>query len=207
MKHTIYKSSLRLNPSKEHMQSSSMYNLQPQWQLNMFPSSNEHWQPPINPFTGLPQWPLNPANYMLSGGPAPGQGFYGGPSMSGPSGGGFYSGPPAPSCYSGQQGTSLYGGPSSYSTSSGPVLFQGMSPNHWQHLQNQYHPPPKPKRRKKRSRKPVHPHLNNHKPESPGAIYYDRSTGVYRTYSPNDASHNTRIGKVWETPTKKPIHG
>ena len=185
-----------MNLSKEHIQYSSMY--------NFVTSSNNHWQPaPVNP---LPLWPLNYGNYMLSGWPRPGQGFYGGQSMSGGFHGGHWQ-----SYHGGPPGTSFYSTSSFYSTPPRPV-YQGTSPNHsgWQHTPNQYQPPPKPKRqleRKKWSRKAVHPHPYNAKPESSGAIYYDRSTGVYRTYSPNDANNNTRIAKVWETPTKKPIHG
>ena len=221
---------------------------------NFVPSSNNRrWQPPM--FTGLPtQWrrPLN-YNYMLSGWPTPGQGFYGGPSMSGggfyggqsyhghggpppatsfrvsgwptpgqgfyggpsmsgPSGGGFYGGqsyhggPPATPFYSGQPGTSFYGGPPSYSTPPAPV-HQGMAPNHPQHPPNQYQPPNSGpiRQHKKWDRKAVQPHPYHLEPESLGAVYYDRSTGVLRTRSPNDANKNTRIGKVWEPRQKNPF--
>jgi hypothetical protein len=78
-----------------------------------------------------------------------------------------------------------------------------------QQNQDQYRTPknsgPSRKQHKKRFHKaePLHPYQHIH--ESSRTIRKDRSTGTNLGHAGIGASNNTRVGKVWRTPSKNPI--
>ena len=82
---------------------------------------------------------------------------------------------------------------SSLSSHAGPV-YQGMAPSSQQAQQR--HHLPLSRRHKKKFRKAGPQHLNHKKHESSGVVSYDRSAGVNRGMTRNDAGNNPGGGKV-----------
>jgi hypothetical protein len=87
-------------------------------------------------------------------------------------------------------------------------VYQGMA-QEYQHPSQYYRAPSSGPRRtgkhRKGFRKAEAPNRNQLTHESSETVAEDRSTGIHPGHARIGANNNTRVGKVWRTPSKNPI--